>query len=194
MRVCIFCGSSFGRGEDYRRATQRLGETFARAGVGVVYGGASVGLMGLLADTVLQHGGQVVGVIPQSLVAREIAHRGLSELHVVASMHERKARMAELSDAFVALPGGIGTLEELFEVWTWSVLGLHQKPCALYDVKGFYTGLTQFLDSLVEQEFLRPIHRALLRLESQPERLLQRLREPVPAEAATDRWIGPAQS
>lgn len=171
-----------------------LGETLAREKIGLVYGGASVGLMGAVADTVKRNGGEVIGVIPESLVAREIAHRGLSELRVVKSMHERKATMAELSDAFVALPGGIGTLEELFEIWTWTVLGLHRKPCALFDVDGFYSQLTSFLDFVVEEGFLKPVHRGLLRMESDPQRLLKLLREPLPEGAVSGKWIGPNET
>jgi uncharacterized protein (TIGR00730 family) len=194
MRVCVFCGSSAGRSPKYRDAAVALGETLAREKIGLVYGGASVGLMGAVADTVKRNGGEVIGVIPESLVAREIAHRGLSELRVVKSMHERKATMAELSDAFVALPGGIGTLEELFEIWTWSVLGLHQKPCALFDVDGYYSQLTSFLDFVVQEGFLRAAHRGLLQLESDPQRLLALLREPLPAGSASDKWIGPNET
>jgi uncharacterized protein (TIGR00730 family) len=194
MRVCVFCGSSSGRSPAYRDAAVALGEALAREKIGLVYGGATVGLMGVVADTVKRNGGNVIGVIPESLVAREIAHRGLSELRVVQSMHERKATMAELSDAFVAMPGGIGTLEELFEIWTWSVLGLHQKPCALFDVGGFYTQLTSFLDFVTEEGFLRPAHRALLRMESEPDRLLAALREPFPEGVGTAKWIGPQET
>jgi uncharacterized protein (TIGR00730 family) len=194
MRICVFCGSSAGRDPKYREATVALGELLVREKIGVVYGGATVGLMGALADTVLAGGGEVIGVIPQSLVAREIAHRGLSELRVVKSMHERKAVMAELSDAFVALPGGIGTLEELFEVWTWSGLGLHRKPCALYDVRGFYGQLSAFLDHVTSEGFLRPMHRGLLRVADDAEGLLAALREPLPAEAGSDQWIQPDET
>jgi hypothetical protein len=194
MRVCVFCGSSAGRSPAYKAAAIALGEALAREKLGLVYGGATVGLMGVVADTVKRNGGDVIGVIPESLVAREIAHRGLSELRVVQSMHERKATMAELSDAFVAMPGGIGTLEELFEVWTWSVLGLHQKRCALYDVNGFFTQLTSFLDFVAREGFLRPQHRALLRLEADPQRLIALLREPLPDGTGSDKWIGPNET
>jgi uncharacterized protein (TIGR00730 family) len=194
MRVCVFCGSSAGKSPAYRDAAVALGELLAREQIGLVYGGATVGLMGVVADTVAKHGGEVIGVIPEALVAREIAHRGLRELRIVPSMHDRKATMAELADAFVALPGGIGTLEELFEVWTWSVLGLHQKPCALFDVAGFYTRLTSFLDFVVEEGFLRPAHRQLLRVESDPEALLRALREPLPEGVASAQWIGPRET
>lgn len=187
MRICVFCGSSEGRSPRYREAAVALGELCAREGIGIVYGGASLGLMGALADAARAAGGEVIGVIPEAMVTREIAHRQLSELRVVGSMHERKALMAELADAFVALPGGIGTLEELFEVWTWAQLKLHQKPCALLDVDAFYTGLTAFLDHVVHEGFLRAEQRALLRVERDPAALLTFLRERVACEE-TD-WI-----
>ena len=141
--VCVYCGSSFGAKPAYAEATRQLAIALAERKLRVVYGGASAGLMGLLADTALEHGGEVVGVIPRVLVDREVAHRGLTELHVVASMHERKAKMAELSDGFIALPGGIGTLEELIEVYTWSYLGIHDKPLGLVNTDGYYDGFTR---------------------------------------------------
>ena len=137
-RVCVFCGSNVGRDPAYRRLTESLGRTLARRGVGLVFGGGRVGLMGALADAALAAGGEVIGVLPKALMEREIGHRGLTELRIVGSMHERKALMADLADGFVALPGGIGTLEELFEVWTWAQLGLHAKPCGLLDTDGFF--------------------------------------------------------
>ncbi len=155
MRVCVFCGSAPGVRAEYEAATRALGTALGERGIGVVYGGASVGLMGTVADAALAAGGEVVGVIPQALVDREIAHPGLSALHVVGSMHERKARMAELSDVFVALPGGIGTLEELFEVWTWRHLGLHAKPIVLLDTAGFWTGLEAFLAHAEAEGFVK---------------------------------------
>jgi uncharacterized protein (TIGR00730 family) len=157
-------------------------------GIELVYGGANVGLMAVLADTVLAEGGDAIGVIPQPLVDREIAHPGLSDLRVVGSMHERKALMAELSDAFVALPGGLGTLEELFEVYTWSQLGLHRKPCALLDVDGYYSGITEFLAHAVRERFVSEEHRAMLVVEREPRALLERLREFEPA-AVQPKWI-----
>ena len=187
MRVCVFCGSSPGRDPAYLEAARGLGETLARRGVGLVYGGASVGLMGAVADAVLGGGGTAVGVIPQALVDREIAHAGLTELHVVGSMHERKALMAELADAFVALPGGLGTLEELFEVTTWAMLGLHRKPCALLDVNGYFAGLRAFLELATREGFVREEHRALLLVASEPEELLDRLVAWSPPAVA--RWI-----
>ncbi|MEY4513371.1 MAG: hypothetical protein RLZZ450_5493 [Pseudomonadota bacterium] len=177
MRICVFCGSSAGRLPAYRAAAIAFGELLAREGIGLVYGGAHAGLMGLLADSVLAHGGEVVGVIPESLVAREIAHKGLTQLHVVSSMHERKAQMAALSDAFVALPGGIGTLEELFEVWTWGQLGLHDKPCALLNVAGFYDKLSAFLDFVTGEGFVRQAVRDVLLVDDDAARLLVQIRQ-----------------
>lgn len=176
MRICVFCGSSAGRSAEYQLATIALGQLLVREGIGLVYGGAHVGLMGVLADTVLAGAGEVIGVIPGSLAARELAHQGLTQLHVVASMHERKAQMATLADAFVALPGGIGTLEELFEVWTWAQLGLHQKPCALLNVAGFYDRLSSFLDFATEQGFVRQAVRDSLLVDSDAVRLLGQIR------------------
>ena len=170
--VCVYCGSSFGTDPAYLQATQALARTLVANGLRVVYGGAAVGLMGALADATLEAGGEVVGVMPQQLVDREIAHRGLTELHVVATMHERKALMAQLSDAFVALPGGIGTLEELIEVYTWSYLGIHSKPLAVLNTAGFYDGLSAFLDHAAGEGFLRPEHRARLLVAPDTEALL----------------------
>ncbi|NWD06402.1 TIGR00730 family Rossman fold protein [Pseudomonas gingeri] len=162
MRLCIFSGSSSGRRPCYIEAARQLGDALAAAGIGLVYGGAAVGLMGAAADAALARGGEVIGVIPHALADKEIAHEGLSQLHIVGSMHERKALMAELSDGFIALPGGLGTLEELFEVWTWAQLGYHHKPCALLDIEGFYSGLAGFLDHIVEEQFVKPVHRDML--------------------------------
>ncbi len=174
-RICVFSGSRFGRRPQYRRAAEELGAALVERGLGLVFGGGSVGLMGVIADAVLRAGGEAIGVIPRALADRELAHMGLSELHVVASMHERKALMADLSSAFVALPGGIGTLEETFEVWTWSYLGIHAKPLGLLDVDGFYGGLLAFVDSLVEEQFVPPASRALLLADADPARLVDRL-------------------
>jgi uncharacterized protein (TIGR00730 family) len=161
-RVCVFSGSSPGADIAYRAAACDLGHALAERGIELVYGGAHVGLMGALADAALESGGRVTGVIPQSLVDREIAHPGLSDLRIVGSMHERKAQMAELADAFVALPGGVGTLEELFEVYTWNQLGLHAKPLGLFNVRGYFDGLARFLDHAVEERFVTRAHRAML--------------------------------
>jgi uncharacterized protein (TIGR00730 family) len=171
-RLCVFCGSSIGREPGYRRLAEALARELAGRGIGIVYGGASVGLMGALADAALAAGGEVIGVIPRALIEREIGHSGLTELRIVESMHERKALMAELADGFVALPGGVGTLEELFEVWTWAQLGLHAKPCALLDTDGFFGPLVAFLDHLVEAGFVRAAHRAMLVTAQSPEELL----------------------
>src|ERR687894_2081084 len=170
-RLCVFSGSSPGGHPDYAQSAAELGRALAAQGIGLVYGGAQVGLMGTIADAALEAGGEAVGVIPQALVDREIGHRGLTELHVVDSMHERKALMAELSDAFVAVPGGIGTLEELIEVYTWSQLGLHRKTCGLLNVRGYYDHLAAFLDHAVAQEFLPEQHRALLVAAAAPDEL-----------------------
>jgi uncharacterized protein (TIGR00730 family) len=164
-----------------------LGETMAGQGIDLVYGGASVGLMGAVADAALAKGGHVIGVMPQALVDKEIAHRSLSDLRVVGSMHERKALMAELSDGFIALPGGLGTFEELFEVWTWAQLGYHRKPCALLNAGGFYDKLTDFLDDVVERGFVKPIHRAMLIVESEPKALIEAIRAYEPPKV--DKWI-----
>ena len=170
--VCVYCGSSFGTDPAYLQATQALARTLVANGLRVVYGGAAVGLMGALADATLEAGGEVVGVMPQQLVDREIAHRGLTELNVVATMHERKALMAQLSDAFVALPGGIGTLEELIEVFTWSQLGLHAKPLGVLNTAGYYDKLGAFLDHGVEQGFQPAAQRAKLVMAADPDALL----------------------
>jgi uncharacterized protein (TIGR00730 family) len=194
-RVCVFCGSNPGARPAYADAAEALAGTLADRDIGLVYGGGAVGLMGRVADAMLERGGEVVGVIPQSLVDREIGHRGITELRVVATMHERKALMAELSDGFVALPGGIGTLEELFEVWTWGQLGLHAKPCGVLDVDGFYAGLTGFLDHATAEGFIRAPHRAALLSDTDPAALLDALEAwtpPVGVGKWTERKAPPA--
>ena len=173
--ICVFCGSSSGVSAAYEAAARAFALTLAQRGIRLVYGGASVGLMGTIADTALEAGGEVIGVMPRALVDREIAHRGLSALHVVDTMHERKAMMADLSDAFVALPGGLGTLEELFEVWTWGMLGLHAKPYGLLDVDGYYTPLIRFLDHARDEGFVRPAQRAMLVVDDDATRLIDKL-------------------
>jgi len=172
--VCVYCGSSPGRLAVYASAARALGQALVDRDLGLVYGGASIGLMGLIADTVLQLGGRVVGVIPQALARKEVVHRHLTELHVTQSMHERKTMMAELSDGFIAMPGGIGTFEEIFEIWTWAQLGIHAKPCGLLNVAGYYDALTTFLDHATAEEFLKPPHRSLLIVEQAPQALLDR--------------------
>lgn len=173
--ICVFCGSTAGASPGYLAATNVFAREAVRRGVRIVYGGASVGLMGALADCALAAGGEVVGVIPRSLVDREIAHTGLTDLRIVDTMHERKATMAELADAFVALPGGLGTLEELFEVWTWGYLGLHAKPYGLLNVDGYYEPLIQFLDHAREQGFVRSAQRDMLAVDADPIALLDKL-------------------
>lgn len=175
-RLCVFCGANSGHDPRYLDAAAALGRSIAQAGLGLVYGGASIGLMGAVADAALAEGGEVIGVIPQTLVAREVAHHGLSDLRVVTSMHERKALMADLSDGFIALPGGVGTLEELFEVWTWSHLGLHRKPCGLLDVAGFYSGLGRFIDHVQQEGFLRDGVRDMLLMAGNPTQMIAAMR------------------
>ena len=173
-RLAIFCGSNPGARPDYVKAARTFGAMLASRGIGVVYGGSSVGLMSALAESVLDELGDIIGVIPRMLVEREVAHKTLSDLRVVGSMHERKALMAELSDGFVALPGGIGTLEEIFEIWTWAQLGMHDKPSGLLNIAGYFDPLLEFLDRAVEEKFVRDVHRSMLIVESDPESLLAR--------------------
>jgi len=191
-RICVFCGSSPGTDPRYLTAARDMGRTLAGRGLGLVYGGGSVGLMGAVADAALEAGGEVIGVIPQVLQIRELAHQRLTTLHVVGSMHERKALMAELADGFVALPGGMGTLEELSEVLTWAQLGLHARPCGLLDVAGYYDPLIAFFDRAVEAGFLRPAHRRLLVTGTTPEALLDLFQAFIPP--AVDRVIDRATS
>jgi uncharacterized protein (TIGR00730 family) len=174
-RVCVYAGSNPGSHPAYSEAAQALAATMAERSIGLVYGGGKVGLMGVLADTMLEHGGEAIGVMPRALIDREIGHPGLTELRVVGSMHERKALMAELSDAFVAVPGGIGTLEELIEIYTWSQLGIHSKACGVLNVRGYYDHLAALLDHAVAEGFLRPQHRAVLSVAGEPAELLDRL-------------------
>jgi len=187
-RVCVFCGSRDGTRDQYVASARQMGQALARRGIGLVYGGGGIGLMGILADAALSAGGDVVGVIPEALMAREVAHGGLTDLRVVASMHERKALMAELSDAFVALPGGFGTLEEFCETLTWVQLGIHRKPCGLLNVEGFFDPLLSFFDHAVRERFVSPDHRSLVVVEEDPERLLDALARWEPP--ALERWMG----
>jgi uncharacterized protein (TIGR00730 family) len=179
-RICVFCGSNPGASPIYVEAARTLGAMLAGRGLGLVYGGGKVGLMGAVADGALAAGGEAIGVIPHALVAREVAHQGLTELRVVDSMHERKALMAELSDGFIVLPGGIGTMEEFFEVWTWAQLGLHAKPIGLLDVAGYYAQLQGFLGHAVAERFLHPDHRSTVLIDEDAERLLDRMNGYVP--------------
>jgi uncharacterized protein (TIGR00730 family) len=191
-RLCVFCGANPGHDPAYGELAVQLGSTLTQRGIGLVYGGGSAGIMGTLADAALAAGGEVIGVIPKTLLDREHGHRGLTQLRVVDSMHERKALMAELSDGFVALPGGIGTLEEIFEVWTWAHLGMHRKPCGLLDVSGFFTPLIGFLDHLVETGFLRSASRAMLTVAASPDELLAQFA--VYQAPDMEKWITPAQT
>jgi len=186
-RICVFAGSSAGSQEEYGAAARGLGQALVGRQIGLVYGGARVGLMGALADAVLTAGGHVTGVIPEALVAREVAHAGLSDLRVVASMHERKAMMADLADGFIALPGGWGTLEEFFEVLTWGQLGLHQKPCGLLNVRGYFDGLLAFIDHSISERFVRPENRSMVLVADAPGALLDRFAGYVPQ--AVEKWI-----
>ena len=185
--ICVFCGSNFGARDGYAEAAQQLGRTVARRGLRLVYGGSKVGLMGVLADAALAAGGEVVGVIPSALVEREIAHAGLTELRQVKSMHERKAMMADLSDGFVGLPGGAGTLEELFEIWTWAQLGHHRKPVGMLNVQGFFDALIAFLDHQAAELFMRLEHRDMLLVDTDPARLLDRFETYQPP--VVTKWI-----
>jgi uncharacterized protein (TIGR00730 family) len=175
-RIAVYCGSNQGVRPEYAAAAQELGTLLAREKIDLVYGGGRVGLMGVVADAVLKHGGHVIGVIPEKLVLKEVVHETLPDLRVVKTMHERKALMAELADGFIALPGGYGTFEELFEVLAWSQLGWHQKPFGLFDVGGFYRSLLEFLDHTQNEGFIRAPHRALVMAETNAERLLHRLK------------------
>ena len=174
-RICVFCGSSQGARPQYRQAAIEFARELATRGIGLVYGGASVGLMGVIADQMLSCGGEVIGVIPNMLVDREVAHPGLTELHEVNSMHQRKALMAELSDGFATLPGGFGTLEEFTEVVSWHLLGIHQKPCGLLNVGGYFDALLKFLDYAVAQQFIKRAHRDAILVEANPAQLVEQL-------------------
>jgi len=174
-RICVFCGSSPGARPAYRAAAARLGAALAARGIGLVYGGANVGLMSELAHSVLDAGGEVIGVIPRSLVQRELALTGLADLRITDSMQERKAVMADLADGFIAMPGGLGTLDEFFEVLTWTQLGIHRKPSGLLNVEGYFDTLLAFLDHAVAERFVKDVHRSMLIVELEPNRLLDRL-------------------
>lgn len=180
LRLCVYCGSNAGASPTYLEAARQLGVAMTNRGIGLVYGGGNVGLMGALADTVLEGGGDVIGVIPEQLKRAEVAHDTLTQLHVVGSMHERKALMAELADAFVALPGGLGTFEEVFEVLTWNQLGLIAKPVVLYDVDGFFGPLMTMLDAAVDAGFVRPAHRMLAQRAVTVEEVIALASAPVP--------------
>jgi uncharacterized protein (TIGR00730 family) len=186
-RLCVFCGSRLGAAPVYAEAARTLGRRMAERGLALVFGGGHVGLMGVLADALLEAGGEVIGVIPQGLVDRELAHKRCSQMHITASMHERKALMAQLADAFAALPGGYGTLDETFEMLTWAQLGLHHKPIGWLNVAGFFDGLLAFLDHTVREGFVKPIHRHLVVHAADPSDLLELLAGATPP-APEEKW------
>jgi uncharacterized protein (TIGR00730 family) len=173
--ICVYCGSNFGERGSCLQAAQSLGAEMAERGITLVYGGGNVGLMGAVADSVLAAGGKVIGVMPQALVDKEVAHTGLSELRVVSSMQERKSLMADLADGFIALPGGLGTLEEFCEVATWTQLGFHKKACGLLNIDGFYNGLLSFFNHAMKEKFIRPEHRSIILAEVNPVELIEKL-------------------
>lgn len=191
-RICVFAGSRSGARAEYVAAARELGRVLAQRQLGLVYGGARVGLMGALANAALSGGGQVIGVMPEALVAKEVAHRDLTELKVVKSMHERKAMMSDLSDGFVALPGGLGTLEEFFEVLTWGQLGLHRKPCGLLDIDGYYDRLLAFVDHCVDEGFVQREHRAMISVAGSAGDLLDTMAAYSPP--VVEKWIERAQT
>jgi uncharacterized protein (TIGR00730 family) len=186
-RVAVFCGSNPGARPEYMAAARSLGRLLAQRGIGVVYGGSNVGLMSALAEEMMDELGDIIGVIPRMLVEREVANTALTDLRIVATMHERKALMAELADAFIALPGGIGTLEEFFETWTWAQLGMHTKPCGLLNVAGYFDPLLAFLDRAVSERFVRDVHRQMLVVDSDPSALLARFEAYDPPQVV--KWI-----
>ena len=182
-RICVFCGTNTGSRPEYGAAARELGQLLAEQGIELVYGGASVGIMGELADSVHEHGGHVTGIIPQQLMQKEAAHTGIPNLIVVASMHQRKSQMADMSDGFIALPGGIGTLEGFFEILTWAQLGIHAKPSGILNVAGYFDGLIRFLDHAVREGFLTEAHRAAIIMETEARRLLERMQAYTPPES-----------
>jgi hypothetical protein len=186
--ICVYCGSSPGRIEAYGSAGCDLAKSLVSRNIRLVYGGAGIGIMGMVADQVLKLGGQAIGVIPKALAHKEVAHKNLTELHVTQSMHERKMLMAELSDGFIALPGGLGTLEELFEIWTWAQLGFHNKPCGLLNVEGYYDLLIGFLDHVLAEQFVKKDHHAMLIVETNPDALLDRFINYQPP--SVRHWVG----
>ncbi len=191
-RICVYCGSNPGKLPKYCEAARLLGYELASRGLGLVYGGAGIGVMGAVADAILEHGGDAIGVIPQSLATKEVAHAGLDDLFIVESMHERKAKMAELSDGFIALPGGWGTFEEIFEMLTWAQLGFHEKPCGLLNVASYYDPLFTFLENAIDQQFVKEEYRPMIIMDDKPDVLLDRFsdyRAP-----RVKKWIGPEET
>ena len=185
--ITVFCGSNSGFRTEYAEAARILARLFAGRNIRLVYGGGNVGLMGIIADELMKAGGEVIGIIPEALDKKEVGHRAITELRVVGSMHERKAQMAELADGFIAMPGGIGTFEDFFEILTWAQLGFHKKPCAILNISGYYDGLLTLCDTAVQEGFLRPAHRRLILEDSNPESLLEKMKNfsPLPLE----KWI-----
>ncbi len=186
-RICVFCGANTGKRDQYSTAAKDLAEELVSREIEIVYGGGRIGLMGVLAERAIELGGRVIGVIPESLATKEVAHDSISELIVVGSMHERKAKMAELSDGFISLPGGIGTIEETFEMLTWSQLGFHNKPCGIINVEGFYNKLIEFLNHTSEEKFFRDIYRRMLIVETDPSALLDKFEQYKPPQVK--HWI-----
>ena len=186
-KVAVFCGSNPGAKPEYVQGAKALGRTLATRGIGLIYGGSNVGLMAALADEMLDELGDVIGVIPRALVEREVANKALPDLRIVGSMHERKSQMAELADGFIALPGGVGTLEEFFEIWTWAQLGMHRKPCGLLNIEGYFDPLLEFLDRTVEEKFVRPVHREMVVVESDAGALLDRFDSYEPPQVV--KWV-----
>ena len=186
-RISVFCGSNTGSDPVYADATQQFAHVLVQNDLGAVFGGGKVGLMGVLAEAMIENKGEIIGVIPQKLMDRELAHNGITELHVVDTMHQRKALIANLSDAFVALPGGIGTMEEIIEVYTWSQLGYHHKPCGFLNIDGYFNKFGEFLDEMVQKGFLRQIHRDTLMIEEDPIKLIHRILNEVPE--YHEKWI-----
>ena len=187
-RICVFCGSGLGSRTEYIDAAKELGGILAKEKIGLVYGGAKVGVMGEIAKAVLDAGGEVIGIISKALVEREVAFAELTDLRIVDSLHERKALMAELSDGFIALPGGLGTIEEFFETLTWAQLGIHNKPCGLLNVENYFSELLAFLDHTVAQKFVEHEHRNMIVVDDKPERLIQKFREYEPPQSDKARW------
>ncbi len=185
--ICIFCGSNWGNREEYKQAASAISREIARRGYTLVYGGAGVGLMGACADAALAEGGKVIGILPEALKEKEVDHKGLTELHLVSSMHERKAMMAELSDGFISIPGGAGTMDEMFEIWTWGMLGWHDKPSALMNVEGYYDDLIKFLDKTAEEGFVRKAHREIRIIDSDAKSILDQMENYEPPQGS--KWI-----
>ena len=194
MRICVFCGSNYGNKEPYADAAREMGRVLAQRGIDIVYGGGRVGLMGVVADAALAAGGAVIGVIPQSLAQREIQHAGLTELHIVATMHERKTKMADLADGFIALPGGAGTLEEIFEQWTWAQLGIHQKPCGFLNTNGYFDPLREMIGKMVGEAFLRPEYASMLVFSTEPAAIVDAFGNYSPPVAKWDRSPSASES